>query len=213
MAAYGVTVAVLAALYLGAEHTVRKAVYPRLDDQVPSRVMQTVVESLPSFLRLPMERHLRVSRLRAQLAAATTPDAYFKTVYDLAPELGGNAGLRLYAAAMRHYPTAPQGLTAITALAATGTASRFADFAAYADHGDAAFQRQAWSRVWGMLGQAPEPVRAECLKLLTRRGIVAPGLESAYAEIERQCVKKNRMPEADQAMARQTACRAQPMAP
>ena len=213
MAVYGVAVAVLAALYLGAEHTVRKAVYPRLDDQVRSRAMQTVVESLPSFLRLPVERHLRVNRLRAQLDAAATPDAYFKIVYDLAHELGEDEGGRLYTAAMRRYPTAPQGLTAMTALAAAGTTCPLTNFASYADHGDAAFQRQAWSRLWGMLAQAPDPVRAECLALLTQRGIVAPGLESAYAEIERQCVKANRMSEADQAVARQKACREQPVTP
>ncbi len=213
MAVYGVTVAALVVLYVGAEHPMRRAVYPRLDDQVPSRVMQAVVESLPSLVRLPVERHLRVNRLRAQLAVAVTPDAYFKLVYDLAPELGAGAGEHLYMAAMRRYPTAPQGLVAMTALTAAGPICRLTDFASYADHGDAAFQRQAWSRLWGMLAQAPKPMRAEGLELLTQRGIVAPGLESAYAEIERQCVTKNQLSAADVAAARQKACRTLPVTP
>jgi len=68
---YGLAVALVAALYLGAEHGVRKAVYPPLDDKTRTRAMQTVMESMPAFLRSALERHGRVQRLRERLAAAT----------------------------------------------------------------------------------------------------------------------------------------------
>ena len=206
---YGLAVALVAAAYLGAEHGVRKAVYPPLDDKTRARAMQTVMESMPAFLRSALERHGRIQRLRERLAAATAADPYFKAVYELAKELDAGDTRRLYAVAMERYPTAPQGLDAVIALlGGDHPAWAPAAFAAYADRGDAAFQAQAWARGWGALGQAPEAVRTGFLDELDRRGVIAPGLEGAYLLLEWRYVKEKRMREADQAMSRQAACRA-----
>lgn len=209
---YAGAVALLLAVYLGSEWQLRKKAYPPLDPQARAQSLPFVA-NLPPLLRIPLERRMRVAKLREQLAKAATAEAFYKAERELEKDVPSAQWPELYEEGLRRYPQHYLSGEPLVALVAAGRGRTLDDFIRFADALPPNRRNSLWASLWNRSHSLPAPDQRLFLEQLFKRAIVDPALVSAYAACETAFLKQNLAAEADAAARLQRECLARVPAP
>lgn len=181
-------VVALLAVYVGSESTLRKVVYSYHPNDVTMKAqIDQWISNLPPVIKDLVEHRRQLRKLRADVAAATTPEKKIAAYNALAGHVGGSEQQQCYAQIVALAPTAPATAQPLILMLRDdppeAALKRYVEFAHGCQYSNPVQRLEVWQMGLGLLHAVPEDRQFEYLQELAHNDFVASGLMDAYEQL------------------------------